>query len=515
MSMDKSTADIAVQAIVQAKRGAKRIRATIFHKNGNEDMRRMSGVSTKRMRRDAVFGRGPNEERQEKVESPRNSPSPQQIDGWTLYDPLTEYTRQGVLTSPNKEWRLTNVNSKFTHIESYPEVFCVPNNLTDDQIINGLKKRSKGRIPVLAWWDKKTGVSLSRSAQPKRGLNLKRKKFKKDIVMLEAFLSTNPQSKRMTIVDLRPKLNAQANRIKGAGFEDISKFPFSCDLKFMNIGNIHVMRESFHHVARLVLDTHGDSEKWLSALDSTKWLNHTQLILKAGWCVVELMLVKKHTVLVHCSDGWDRTSQVLCVAELLMDPYYRTLEGFCVLIQKDFITYGHMFEKRIGHEAYNPKDSDLSPIFFQFLETVHNLMCQFPGAFEFNEYFLIRIMDEVYSCKYGTFLGNSERDRHVRKVVESTQSLWSHLLHPDNVGEFQNPLYKLSDRVLRPDFRMCSIRLWTNYWLRWTKLTNMHFSNRFELSETLAVQQCATGSDTEDTNTESSVADANGRETST
>ena len=31
-------------------------------------------------------------------------------------------------------------------------------------------------------------------------------------------------------------------------------------------------------------------------------------------------------VLVHCSDGWDRTPQVVALAELMLDPYYRTIE---------------------------------------------------------------------------------------------------------------------------------------------------------------------------------------------
>lgn len=36
-------------------------------------------------------------------------------------------------------------------------------------------------------------------------------------------------------------------------------------------------------------------------------------------------------VLVHCSDGWDRTSQLTSLAQLLVDPYYRTIEGFEVM----------------------------------------------------------------------------------------------------------------------------------------------------------------------------------------
>ena len=36
-------------------------------------------------------------------------------------------------------------------------------------------------------------------------------------------------------------------------------------------------------------------------------------------------------MLVHCSDGWDRTSQVVSLAELMLDPYYRTIE-VCVCV---------------------------------------------------------------------------------------------------------------------------------------------------------------------------------------
>ena len=36
---------------------------------------------------------------------------------------------------------------------------------------------------------------------------------------------------------------------------------------------------------------------------------------------------------VHCSDGWDRTSQLTALAQLLLDPTYRTMKGFAQLVQ--------------------------------------------------------------------------------------------------------------------------------------------------------------------------------------
>lgn len=37
-------------------------------------------------------------------------------------------------------------------------------------------------------------------------------------------------------------------------------------------------------------------------------------------------IVEGRPVLVHCTDGWDRTPQITALAEILLDPYYRTIE---------------------------------------------------------------------------------------------------------------------------------------------------------------------------------------------
>ena len=36
------------------------------------------------------------------------------------------------------------------------------------------------------------------------------------------------------------------------------------------------------------------------------------------------------SVIVHCSDGWDRTSQACALAQVMLDGYYRTIQGFQV-----------------------------------------------------------------------------------------------------------------------------------------------------------------------------------------
>ena len=48
-----------------------------------------------------------------------------------------------------------------------------------------------------------------------------------------------------------------------------------------------------------------------------------------GLCILQAV-VQGTSVIVHCSDGWDRTAQTCSLASLMLDPYYRTIDGFQV-----------------------------------------------------------------------------------------------------------------------------------------------------------------------------------------
>lgn len=63
-----------------------------------------------------------------------------------------------------------------------------------------------------------------------------------------------------------------------------------------------------------------------------------------------------------------------------------------------------LFFQRIGHGDEHHSDADRSPVFLQFMDCVWQISLQFPNAFEFNEHFLITILDHLYSCRFGTFL---------------------------------------------------------------------------------------------------------------
>lgn len=79
--------------------------------------------------------------------------------------------------------------------------------------------------------------------------------------------------------------------------------------------------------------------------------------------IVQTIISAHQNVMIHCSDGWDRTSQLSSLSMLLLDPYYRTLKGFIVLIEKEWLSFGHMFATRnrlIGaSKASKIKDGDM------------------------------------------------------------------------------------------------------------------------------------------------------------
>lgn len=66
---------------------------------------------------------------------------------------------------------------------------------------------------------------------------------------------------------------------------------------------------------------------------------HLHSILK-GALTIATALDAGNPSLVHCSDGWDRTSQLTSLAQLLLDPYYRTIQGFCRLVAKEWCSFG-------------------------------------------------------------------------------------------------------------------------------------------------------------------------------
>ena len=81
------------------------------------------------------------------------------------------------------------------------------------------------------------------------------------------------------------------------------------------------MRDSYNQIRGAAL---GDEMKFWSGVADSGWYDYIFLILSGARSVASSLL-KGIIVVVHCSDGWDRTSQLCALAQILIDPYYRTM----------------------------------------------------------------------------------------------------------------------------------------------------------------------------------------------
>jgi len=342
--------------------------------------------------------------------------------------------------------------------------------------------RSKKRIPTVVWFNAQNHSTLSRCSQPLSGLSGWSSMEDSTVV---SSLHTHTEG-GIHIIDCRSKMAAIANCAKGGGHENTDLY-YRSEISFLDIDNIHKMRTSYNRMADLVGRVLPDRQR----LETTNWFNYISKILHGGDKVAGL-LESGTSVLVHCSDGWDRTTQIISIGQLLSDPFFRTIKGFGILIQKDWLSFGHKFEDRIGQGLPENYDHEQSPIFVQFIEVVYHLTNHYPSAFEFNETYLITLLDHLHSGLFGSFIGNCEKERYVHGVDSNTRSLWTYLSNPSRIHQFINVSYQAekyngSIRIFTES--SCALNVWLGWWFRFnisikSLLANQHTNQQHYISLT-------------------------------
>mmetsp|Transcript_74424 Transcript_74424/g.150480 ORF Transcript_74424/g.150480 Transcript_74424/m.150480 type:complete len:752 (-) Transcript_74424:51-2306(-) len=388
--------------------------------------------------------------------------------GWDLYDPEQDYARMGIDTllipNPQCPWRVSDLNKEYKLCSSYPAFIVLPRRMPDQALRDVAAFRKRGRLPAMSWCGgpELSFASLWRCSQTTEGLTgLIGTKCVEDQSMLNAIRLGNGSSERdLLCIDLRPKVSAWVNKAGGGGFESYPQ----CRMIWGGIDNIHVVRDAWRAmgsaVARLV-DTQVGS--WMKDVASSGWYDYIGAILSCTLKVVTEVLNFKANVVIHCSDGWDRTAQVSSLAMLCMDPHYRTQVGFLKLIQKEWCSFGHRFRTRLA--IGDAPTSEYSPVIIQWLECVFQLLQQFPDAFEFSTSILVHLAEEVFTNRYGTFFFDNERER--RSVEAHTVSLWSVLLQPEEFDHWRNPGYKAQRVHLYPSICQANYVVWEAYWFRY------------------------------------------------
>ncbi|XP_074640292.1 phosphatidylinositol-3,5-bisphosphate 3-phosphatase MTMR3-like [Tubulanus polymorphus] len=388
-------------------------------------------------------------------------------------------------------WRISYWNEDYKVCNTYPQYHIVPSSVDEKHLENVVSFRSSKRIPSVVWRDRRTGAIIGRCSQPEVGWLGWRRTEDEDLLQAIAKAcaenrgdednnqlksasngsianghaggNRTAQLQKLLIIDARSYTAAVANRAKGGGCECPEYYP-NCEIQFMSLANIHTIRKSFQAMRTLCASGPEQANSWLSALENTKWLHHISGLMKSALTVVNAVNLEARPVVVHCSDGWDRTPQIVALAEIMLDPFYRTIEGFQILVEREWLEFGHKFSDRCGQGLGSDDVNERCPVFIQWLDCIHQLVEQFPCAFEFNEAFLCKLVYHTYSCLFGTFLCNTVMEREKENVKSRSFSFWSLLKHKP--WKITNYLYSRNNtQVLRPAYHVRDMLLWNAVYL--------------------------------------------------
>nr|XP_031362727.1 myotubularin-related protein 11 [Lonchura striata domestica] len=292
-------------------------------------------------------------------------------------------------------WRVSAVNERFDMAPSLPQYLWVPSGLLDHDLKRTFGHFQERRVPRLCWHhpgggDLLRAASFHRASEP----------GSEDVRCLEALL----------LGDRGPCVLA-----------DTAELPTLADIQLAHL-----------RLRELCLPGAVAEEKWLSALEGTRWLDHVRSCLRKAVEVASLLAGKRCSVVLQEPSDRDLNCLVASLVQLLGDPHARSLPGFQSLVQREWVAAGHPFPRRLGLLCQDSPREE-APVFLLFLDCTWQLLWQFPADFGFTEAFLLALHDSSFSPYFSTFRFSCQR----QQGHSGTPRLPSQIYRP--MGGWQDP----------------------------------------------------------------------------
>ncbi|CAK9826975.1 Myotubularin-related protein 10-B [Anthophora retusa] len=345
-----------------------------------------------------------------------------------------------------KLWRLSTVNIDFKFCRSLSRYIIVPASITDSQLMDAAKHFQGSRPPIWAW-SSTHGAALVKMSE----LSPLVTNRMQENIMFENVRKSHPQKMPPIVLELNKDINIKLIAVA------FSKFASLCSPE--NLRQFWLQDNNFY-----------------SSVENTKWLKYV------SYCLNKAVETCNHlhlglSVILQEGAGTDLCCIISSLVQLLLDPYFRTINGFQSLLQKEWVAGGHPFCDRLGHIAKRP--SEKSPLFLLYLDCVWQLIQQFPAEFEFTETYLTTLWDAAHVSIFDTFIFNCEKDR-VAAATDPEKPLvlrsvwdWREQFSDQDILLFYNPLYNShvansnEKCEIKPLFHVATIELWTQCYFRW------------------------------------------------
>jgi Leucine-rich repeat (LRR) protein len=429
--------------------------------------------------------------------------------GWAIYDAVDEFERQGLLkievgATNSSHLRYSKLNASYD-VPSYPSGWIVPISIEDTELRRLLPSRMRQRLPIVTWGRPGGGGMLLRADEPDLA-NFSDPKDAKavnrvaaDLRLMDA-LSSGCSGK--VIIDLGASrtyryaysgtdwkitfLDTMNNKSLADQYATFLYEAETSDKRATSnrqVGNIFGMSQMgvkgglAGGVQQLALEDPSIDSQWSAIL---------QKVISTASSITDLLANHNECVLLTHSSGSDLDFVVSSLVQIMMDGYYRTINGLAVLLEKDWSSFGYDWSRKLGHSTIfyldegealaanavsssgnviTPTTPEQSPCIDLFIEAIWQMTLQFPMHFEYTESCLVYLLDSIYSGRFGTFLLNSEKERE-SFAKDKTTSFWAHLNHHiqqhQDDSEFVNFFYDPDTvfAVLDPRYELSTLKLW-------------------------------------------------------
>ena len=416
-----------------------------------------------------------------------------------LYSLDKELSRLGL--KKTQEWRVFELHSQNPALPfSYPPRLVVPLSYADADICKLAPLYRENRFPVLCWRHPGNQGALLRSGSfPRKRVS--RSQVDGDYIAAVCHNSCRQGDKLVLLCERESSELIEANQQSVASQEKMQTFLYPGCILECSFSPTPLPKLRTHLLRMQTLLNSEVPGDYLTLLQSTRWIREVSKLLQAARLVAEKLEYDGMSVLVSFEAGFDFTTQVVSLAQLLLDPYYRTMDGFQVLIQKEWIWFGHRFQQR--NLPLSDQGREESPVFIQFIDCVWQIMQQFPSVFEFNEDFLHFIILHSYSARFGDFLCNTVDEYLTLELDKRTLSLWT-WLHYHNLesNKFYNSSYHLSSKkssqqashtfvCLTPECSLPALRPWTSYYAKYSPSAHLEHESGFGMLNSLRLLSSA------------------------